>query len=110
MQRATTILFTVAFTIASVGLWYLICIAESIYPPEWSRPGNLDQYSKFFHENKFLFLVVPIPFLLFSAFIAIRKRPTTEINLFYAAILAIIFSFLFFSVVLAVLFPWISRT
>gem|GEM_PF-4853000 len=108
MQKTTNILFTIAFTIGCFGLWFLLCTFECIYPQKWLHTGYLPRYTNLLLAWKFLFLVIPIPFLLVSAFVALRKRPTTEFNLCYVGILAVIFSFLFFSVAVVVLLPWIQ--
>jgi len=52
-------------------------------------------------------LGVPIAFLVFSLLMLFRPRITAEFVMFYAAVLVLLFSFVFFTVAIAVLLPWI---
>jgi len=83
----------------------MLVLFQSIYPLHLT--SNFPGCTQFFLANKFLFLVIPIPFWLFSAFVAFRKRPTSEINVLYLGILAVIYSFLFFCVISVIAFPCI---
>jgi hypothetical protein len=105
MQKITNVLFTLAFTVGCFGQWLMLVLFQSIYPLrlEDSLPG----FTIFLVGNKMLFLIIPIPFLLFSLFLVLKKTPTTEINLLYCGILAVVFSLLFFLVVAAVWLPWV---
>ena len=105
MPKITNILFTIVFSIGCFGLWLILVLFESIYPLRLA--GSLPALTHLFLAKKFLFLIIPIPFLLLSAFIAFRKQPTTEVNLLYLGILAVIFSLLVISVTVAVSIPWI---
>ena len=107
MQKAINILFTVAFTVSCLGLWLLLVFYESIYPLHLVK--YLPIHTKFLLGYKFLFLVIPIPFLLFSTFAALRGQPTTEFNLLYVGIMVVIISFLSLLVIPALLFPWIPH-
>jgi hypothetical protein len=106
MQKITNILLTLAFTSGCLSLFYLLALFQSIYPLKLLHMG-LPYLTDFLLKNKFILLIIPTPFLLISAFFTFKKNPTIEINLLYIAILAVIFSFLFFLVLNAVLVPWI---
>jgi hypothetical protein len=109
LNKLTNILFTVAFTVSCLGIWLFTTVAQSLYPGQWFRTGYLPVYTNLVLTNKWWFLIIPIPFLFFSIFLALRKQPTSEFNLLYLGILAIIFSILFFPTVSCLLFPLIPH-
>jgi len=107
MQKATNILISLAFTIGCYALWLIIALFQSTFPLRLQ--SSLPSLTRLFVEHKMFLLIIPIPFLIFSMFLVLKNKTTTEINLFYLGILAVIFSLLFVLAISAVGFPWIPR-
>jgi hypothetical protein len=105
MNRTTNILIVVAFAIGCLGLWWFISEFYAIFL--WQFKGVLPAYTRLFIEWRFLLLLFPIPFLLFSGIALFKKPPTTEGNLLLLGIIAVLFLFLFFSTASVLMLPWI---
>jgi hypothetical protein len=102
MQKIIIILFTIAFTVGCFGLWLTLILFQDVCPIRLTEDFiNSTQLAK-----KIL-PISPIPFWLFSTYMTFRKRPTTEINLLFLAVLALTYVLLFFYIVSIIAVPFI---
>ena len=106
MKKATSLVFTGAFSLGCVTLWMVLALYGGIF-------GSL-----FHHVNQVLFtevlikcrlaiLLVPFPFILYCVFVMFRKPLIPEGVMFYVGILAIVFMTLVLLVSAAVLLPMV---
>jgi hypothetical protein len=105
MQKASLILFTAAFVIGCIGLWLLSSLSEGIYAYHF-RGHELPGYTKFVLENRTMFLVIPVPFVLLCLY-ALRRPLNTEAITLLAGVLAFVFMILLFGVPVVALLPCI---
>ena len=104
MNKVIHIFLTLIFTVVCFGLWAALGWFQSLYDDFSFLPGA----TVFLLEKKLLFLVIPIPFWVFSVFATYKKQPSSENTLLYFVILTFVYLFMFAFVGLAMMLPLIS--
>jgi hypothetical protein len=110
MQKTTNTLLTIAFTIGCFGLWLVITMMGWIvhqHQVEHQIDPQLPAFSRLLFGMRLMFIIIPIPCILYSGFVTVRKRPSSEANLLYLGILAALFCFFALGVAVATLLPWL---
>ena len=105
MKKASLVLFTAAFVTGCFGLWFLLAISQGIYSYHF-HGHSLPACTKLVLENRTILLVIPVPFVLLSAY-ALRKPINSEVIALIVGILAFVFIMLIFGVAASALFPFV---
>src|SRR5262245_32194844 len=107
MLKASTLLVSLAFALGCIGLWFFLGVIANIYQ---YRLGNRTQSNleRLCFWSRLWLPYLPLPFLMFSIFRFFRPRPTTEFVLLYAASLAVLFTFIFFTIAVGVSAGWLT--
>jgi hypothetical protein len=106
MNKITHIIFTLTFTVVCFGLWAALFWFQSIFEPMgiW-----LPEATRFLMDNRLLFLIIPIPFWVFSFFTIYGRQPASESTLLYFSIVAFLYFFMYVVVIFAVMLPLIGQ-
>jgi hypothetical protein len=90
MKKATSLLFTGAFSLGCVILWMLLALYGGIYGSLFHHVNHV-LLTEVLVKWRHAILLVPIPFISYCVASAFRKPLTAEGILFYAGILAFVF-------------------
>jgi len=109
MKRATHLIFTFAFSVGCFALWMVLSLYLGIYhslfhSTHFPYMSQLPELTQLLLDNRLAFLLMPIPFTLYSVF---RKPLTFEGIVFYFGLLAFLFMILLLLVLAAVLLPMV---
>jgi hypothetical protein len=105
MRKLTLITIAVAFTLACVGLYYLILVSDFAW--QVHRPGlPVPELTEFCYSYRVWVLAAPVPILGWSVIALRGTGPGGEHVAFFAAVASLLMVVLFFATAVALVLPW----
>ena len=106
MHKVTHILITGTFGLGCFGLWLLLGVLQNIYDHHVGQA--LPGLTLFCVAHRQWFLLLPLPFIVFTALSLVRRTASVEGVVLYLSASALLFVILFFTVALGALLPWFT--
>ena len=107
MHRVIRVIITSAFAITCLGLWLLVTITASVYPPTL-RYGENPEATQWMLNCRPLLFIAPSVAIVFCAISL--KRASADTNSLLGAVFALVLAVFFTAIAFTILLPWIPHT